>query len=168
MEGTTLLPPTRSAPPTHVPSVPIPNQSVASRGTPVTLPPDFLRLPSQQQHPPGSSFSRMASGSQDYLTLFSDPNFLAEMEREFGPDFEAVLREHLQAEALRNTSNYSQYSDSTGQSSSQQYMQTQNTQSSPQQWNQSVPNSAVPPPAQVPQARASRPLEGVFFCHRIN
>ena len=31
------------------------------------------------------------------------------VEREFGPDFESVLREHIQVEALRNTAPYSSY-----------------------------------------------------------
>ena len=72
------------------------------RGTSVTLPPDFLRIPCPQSH---------STASTDYLTLFSDPTFLAEMEREFGPNFETILREHMQAEALRNTSHYTTYND---------------------------------------------------------
>jgi len=117
MEGQSLLPSSsmeRSPPAqTRVESKPVPfpassiqQHSAGRRGTRVTLPPDFLRLPREE---PPMTTSLLTPGSPEYLTLFSDPAFLAEMEREFGPDFEAVLREHVQAEALRNTSNYSSY-----------------------------------------------------------
>ena len=129
MQGQTLKPPTTlGVPPaqntdnnitaggivnntaTHSPPATISQQHTAhpggKRGVTVILPPDFLRLPSRHSQQQQSA----DTGSSDsYLALFSDPNFLAEMEREFGPNFEAVLREHMQAEALRNTSNYSAY-----------------------------------------------------------
>lgn len=66
------------------------------RGAKVALPDNFLRIPGwNERHD-----AQMGTG--DYVNLLSDPVFLRELEREFGPDYEAVLREHLQAEALRS------------------------------------------------------------------
>ena len=85
-------------------------QKSARRGAHVSLPSDFLRWPSSSQSQPLSSPMLASTNAKDYMNLLSDPNVLAELEREFGPNFEAVIREHLQAEALRNTENYASYS----------------------------------------------------------
>ena len=80
--------------------------------------------------------------------LFSDPDFLAEMEREFGPDYEALLREHMQAEALRNTSNYSAY---TGHD-------RRPDEGIPQQSNSLGAQQCTP----TSPAQSSKPMEGTY------
>lgn len=115
------------------------------RGATISLPMDFLRPPNYA--PPTSSFSGLST-SNDYLTLFSDPAFLAEMEKEFGPDFEAVIREHMQAEALRNTANNSSYN-------APQHSQYQIADLTVA--NQQTPQSVPSPPA---QQQPTKPMEG--------
>eukprot|EP01041_Mallomonas_annulata_P006729 gene6730-13627_t len=64
---------------------------VAYRGAKITLPNSFLRVPGwQTKH-------EEAITKRDFMTLFADPIFLREVEREFGPDYEQVLRDHLRA-----------------------------------------------------------------------
>lgn len=80
------------------------NQKI-KRGSAVRLPDDFLRpsdwIQKQQEYNQTGSL----------VNLMADPIFLQELEREFGPNYQAVLREHLQAEALRNTADRAPYSD---------------------------------------------------------
>ena len=62
------------------------------RGSKITLAHDFLRVPGwQAKH-------REATARKDFMTLFADPVFLSEVEREFGPDYESILREHIRVE----------------------------------------------------------------------
>lgn len=75
------------------------------RGAQVVLPDDFLRVPGYSE----KRREYVETGS--LVNLLADPLFLQELEREFGPDYQSVLREHLQAEALRNTSDRAPYSD---------------------------------------------------------
>jgi hypothetical protein len=75
------------------------------RGAHVVLPDDFLRVPGFNE----KRQEYVETGS--LVNLLADPLFLEELEREFGPNYQSVLREHLQAEALRNTADRAPYSD---------------------------------------------------------
>jgi hypothetical protein len=74
------------------------------RGAQVSLPDDFLRVPGFNE----KRQEYVETGS--LVNLLADPLFLQELEREFGPNYQSVLREHLQAEALRNTTDRAPYS----------------------------------------------------------
>lgn len=113
--------------------------------------------------------SLLSPGSPEYLTLFSDPAFLAEMEREFGPDFEAVLREHVQAEALRNTAPYASYISGQQEnysSHTQPAMQqpstnaNQHSSSLVSQPNQNVSENISPPFSTQQPQQSLKPMEG--------
>ena len=79
------------------------------RGAQVVLPDDFLRVPGYSE----KRQEYVETGS--LVNLLADPLFLQELEREFGPNYQSVLREHLQAEALRNTVDRAPYSDHSQQ-----------------------------------------------------
>ena len=65
------------------------------RGHKMSLPDDFLRVPGwKSRHSADIS-------SNDFMSLLADPVFLRELQREFGPDYELILREHLRAEMER-------------------------------------------------------------------
>ena len=70
------------------------------RGSKIQLPNDFLRIPGW------AAKHREALLNKDFMTLFADPIFLREIEREFGPNYEIVLREHLKAEYLSYDEKY--------------------------------------------------------------
>lgn len=62
------------------------------RGKKMNLPNSFLRVPGwEKKH-------EEAIRKKDFMSLFADPVFLREVEREFGDDYEQVLREHLKVE----------------------------------------------------------------------
>lgn len=83
VQGTVISPP---------PSLPSP------RGYVVSLPDDFLRVPGwKARHTADVT-------SQDFMQLLADPIFLRELQREFGPDYESILREHIRAEMQRRAS----------------------------------------------------------------
>lgn len=62
------------------------------RGKKVSLPNNFLRVPGWEKR------HEEAIRKKDFMSLFADPVFLREVEREFGDDYELVLRDHLKAE----------------------------------------------------------------------
>lgn len=68
---------------------------IGVRGQHVNLPPDFLRI--------NRSSNLSGIADNNFIELFSDPLFLREMERELGPNYEVILREHVQAHNLSSS-----------------------------------------------------------------
>lgn len=64
-------------------------KAILYRGSKVHLPNSFLRIPGWEKR------HKEAIQKKDFMTLFADPVFLREVEREFGADYEQVLRDHL-------------------------------------------------------------------------
>lgn len=89
---------TQALPVVHGTVISPPSPSSLPRGHVVSLPDDFLRVPGwKARHSADIT-------SQDFMQLLADPIFLRELQREFGPDYESILREHIRAEMERRAS----------------------------------------------------------------